>query len=152
MEEPPRVLAARPEQAAAVTGLLVRFFAEEGFAVPAATIGERVAAFLTEPANAVFLAWRGGRAVGVATVTTRFGIEYGLGGELEDLYVLPGARGAGVAGRLIDAAAGWCRSRGGTQLEVCVTPEGQRAHDLVGFYRRRGFADQGRRLLNRPLG
>jgi hypothetical protein len=98
VEEPLRVLPARPEQAAAVTGLLARFFAEEGFAVPAATVGERVASFLTEPANAVFLAWRGARAVGVATVTTRFGIEYGLGGELEDLYVCPTPAAAGSPG------------------------------------------------------
>jgi GNAT superfamily N-acetyltransferase len=150
MEDAVRVERARPGQAAAVAELVARFFAEEGFAVTT-TLGGRVEEFLVRPANAVFLAWRGPRPVGVATVTISFGLEHGLTGELEDLYVLPDARGAGVAWRLIEAVTGWCRSRGGSLLEVVVTAEGQQAHDLVGYYRRRGFVDEGRRLLGRSI-
>jgi GNAT superfamily N-acetyltransferase len=87
----------------------------------------------------------------VATVTTSFGLEYGLRGELEDLYVVVDRRGRGVAGRLIDAVVAWCAARRVTVLEVAVIAKSQRARDLVGFYRRGGFVDQGRQLLRRPV-
>jgi hypothetical protein len=34
---------------------------------------------------------------------------------------------------------------------VTVTPEGQASHDLIGFYERLGFANGGRRLMERRL-
>jgi GNAT superfamily N-acetyltransferase len=135
----------------AVLPLLLRFFAEEGFDTPPAQIGVEVQELLREPESAVFLAWYGAEAIGVATVTTSRGIEYGLSAEMEDLYVLPGKRSLGVGSALICAVQDWCIARGCTALEVVVTPEGQRAHDLVGYYRSRGFQESGRVILLRKL-
>lgn len=137
--------------AGAVGALVTRFFAEEGFTTPPALVAERAARFVVHPANAAWLAWRDGTPMGVATVTTSFGLEYGLSAELEDLWVDPAARGSGIAGRLVDAAVAWCRRQGCGSVAVCVTAEGQAAHDLVGYYRRHGFTDDGRRLLGRDL-
>jgi aminoglycoside 6'-N-acetyltransferase I len=127
--------------------LLERFFAEEGFQTPPGQIGEQLAVLLDDDESAVFLAWLGDRAVGVATVTTTSGIELGLSAELEDLYVLPEARGRGTGGALIEAVKAWCRAQGCTLVSVIVTPEGQATHNLIEYYRRRGFEETGRTLL-----
>jgi aminoglycoside 6'-N-acetyltransferase I len=130
-----------------VLPLLERFFAEEGFDALQAQIGADLVELIGAPGSAVFLAWQDKRPVGVATVTTTRGIELGMSAELEDLYVVPEARGTGVGSALIEAVKDWCRSRGCSLVAVVVTPEGQAAHDLMAYYRRRGFQETGRTLL-----
>jgi GNAT superfamily N-acetyltransferase len=66
---------------------------------------------------------------------------------MDDLYVLPEARGQGIAGSLIAAVRAWCQDHDVTVLAITVTPEAQEAHDLVTFYRKQGFYDTGRKLL-----
>lgn len=127
--------------------LLECFFAEEGFQIPPAQMRARLAKMLKDDGSAVFLAWSGDKAVGVATATTSSGIELGLSAELEDLYVLPEARDSGVGGTLIASVKDWCRTQGCTLVSVVVTPEGQAAHNLVEYYNRRGFKETGRTLL-----
>jgi aminoglycoside 6'-N-acetyltransferase I len=132
--------------------LLERFFAEEGFQTPPGQIGEQLAVLLDDDESVVFLARLGDRAVGVATVTTTSGIELGLSAELEDLYVLPEARGSGAGGALIEAVKAWCRAQSCTLVSVVVTPEGQAAHNLIEYYRGHGFEETGRTLLFARLG
>jgi aminoglycoside 6'-N-acetyltransferase I len=127
--------------------LVERFFAEEGFVASPEQMRDQLAGLLAGDDSAVFLAWLDDEAVGIATVTTTSGIELGLSAELEDLYVLPQARGLGVGAVLIKAVKGWCRARGCSLVAVVVTPEGQATHDLIGYYRRRGFQETGRTLL-----
>ena len=131
--------------------LLECFFAEEGFQLPPAQMRTRLAGMLKDDDSAVFLAWLGNEAVGVAAVTTSSGIELGLSAELEDLYVLPEARRSGVGEALIAAVKDWCRTRGCTLLSVVVTPEGQAAQNLIEYYDRRGFKEMGRTLMFAPL-
>ena len=131
----------------AVLPLLERFFAEEGFDTLQAQIGAELAELIGASGSAVFLARQDQRPVGVATVTTTRGIELGISAELEDLDVVPEARGTGVGSALIDAVKDWCRSRGCSLVAVVVTPEGQAAHDLMAYYRRQGFEETGRTLL-----
>jgi GNAT superfamily N-acetyltransferase len=132
--------------------LLERFFREEGFSTPAQEMRTSLRAMTTAPSSAVFLARRGHEAVGVATVTTSLGLEYGRSAELEDLYVLPEERGRGVASALIEAVCAWCRERGVSTVLVTVTPEGDTEHKLLDYYERRGFANTGRVILERALG
>jgi aminoglycoside 6'-N-acetyltransferase I len=131
--------------------LLRRFFSEEGFDTPAEEIRSSLAAMLASANSAVFLARRGEEVQGIATVTTSVGIEYGLAAEMDDLYVLPRARGKGIASALIEAVCAWCREQGCTTVLVTVTPEGEAAHGLVDFYQRRSFANTGRVILERNL-
>jgi aminoglycoside 6'-N-acetyltransferase I len=138
--------------------LLEQFFCEEGFDTPAEEMRASLRTMLAVPnadkehPSAVFLAWRGREAVGVATVTTCVGIEYGRSAELDDLYVLPQARGSGVASALIEAVCSWCSEERATVVLVTVTPEGEANHKLLDYYQRRGFAHTGRVILERALG
>jgi aminoglycoside 6'-N-acetyltransferase I len=141
-----------PRDESIAAELLVRFLAKEGFETPPERLRAHLALMLAEPGSAVFLAWEDERAVGVATVTTVIGLEFGRSAELEDLYVLPEARGRGVAGALIDAVRAWCRACGCAVLAVVVTPEGQSERGLLEFYTRRGFRVSGRALLYEELG
>jgi GNAT superfamily N-acetyltransferase len=88
---------ADPADAPAVSHLIGRFFTEEGFTTPPEEVTARMPDFLSTPGNAAFLALDGDGAVGVSTVTSTFGLEFGRVGEIEDLYVLPARRGQGVA-------------------------------------------------------
>ncbi len=131
--------------------LLQRFFSEEGFDTSAEKMWSSLSTMLTSRSSALFLARRGGEALGIATVTTSVGIEYGLAAELEDLYVLPHARGSGVASGLIETVCAWCRAQGCNTVLVTVTPEGEVAHGLKDFYQQRGFANTHRVILERRL-
>jgi len=130
-----------------VKPLLERFFAEEGFDIPRTQVGDQLVKLIEATESAVFMAQLDELPVGVATVTTSSGIELGLSAELEDLYVLPDARGAGVGSALIGAVKAWCRARGCSLVAVVVTPGGQAAHNLVEYYRGRGFEPSERTLL-----
>ncbi len=64
---------------------------------------------------------------------------------LTALWVDPDVRGAGLGGRLIEAAAGWAREQGALTVELSVTTNNDPA---AGLYARTGFTETGRR---RPL-
>jgi aminoglycoside 6'-N-acetyltransferase I len=131
--------------------LLQRFFTEEGFSTPAEEIYSSLQTMLKSPTSALFLAYEGAQAKGVATVTTSVGLEYGRAAELEDLYVLPSARGKWLAGALIEAVCLWCREQGCTTVLVTVTPQGETSHSLIGFYGKQGFVNTRRVILERRL-
>jgi predicted N-acetyltransferase YhbS len=79
-----------------------------------------------------------------------FGIEFGWAAEIGDLYVMPAARGRGLARALVEACEGLARGQGATNLQVTLTGHGETA-GLRAFYARLGFADDGRRILWRAI-
>jgi ribosomal protein S18 acetylase RimI-like enzyme len=59
-------------------------------------------------------------------------------GTMNDLYVAPGARGSGLAERLIQECLSRCAARGASRLEWMTAPENKRAqavYDRVGGVR-----------------
>lgn len=136
--------------AGAAALLLRRFFREEGFTTPDETILANLHKMLAMEHCAVLLAEEADEAIGVATVSMDFGIEYGWSAELGDLYVVPQHRGRGISRQLIAAAEDWLRSMGAVGYQVSVTPHGADA-DLKRFYLSLGFEDEGRALLYRLL-
>jgi GNAT superfamily N-acetyltransferase len=134
----------------AATMLLQRFFREEAFTTPGETIAANLRTMLALDRCAVLLAEDAEDAVGVATVSMDFGIEYGWSAELGDLYVVPQHRGRGVSRALVAAAEGWLRGMGAAGYQVTVTPHGADA-DLRRFYLQLGFAAEGRELLYKLL-
>ena len=135
----------------AATYLLQRFFAEEGFSTPPAVIAERVMMLAGLDTCLLITAESDDTVVGVATASMEFGIEFGWWAEMGDLYVVPDARGLGVAKLLVDGVEDWLRARGVAGYQVTVTPDGEDHHGLRTYYRKLGFTGDGRLLLFKDL-
>jgi ribosomal protein S18 acetylase RimI-like enzyme len=136
---------------ASASALLARFFAEEGFALPAEGLEPRVRTYTSLDHHGVFAAADEGEDVGVVTVAAGYSLEYGWVAEIEDLYVVPSHRGRGIGRALVERACEHAREDGCSAVLVTVRPDGQVRHGLVGFYGRIGFADEGRQLMERRL-
>ncbi|HUR08464.1 MAG TPA: GNAT family N-acetyltransferase [Nonomuraea sp.] len=143
---------AAPEDLPALLALAVDFYREDGFATSEADLRTNLATLITSPTARVAVSKAADdRVVAFAITTTTFGLESGLIAELEDLYVAPDARRHGEAQRLIEDSVRWSTDRGCGQLEIVIAPNGQDVSHLFDFYRKRGFRDEGRRLLSQPL-
>lgn len=135
----------------AAAELLIRFFREEQFDTPDATIRRNTASLAGLDTCGLFIAEAEGRTIGVATVSLEFGIEFGWGAEMGDLYVLPDWRGRGVSRRLVEAIESFLKAHGASFYQVTVTPYAQDAHDLGKFYESFGFGSEGRLILAKKL-
>jgi GNAT superfamily N-acetyltransferase len=133
------------------TDLLIRFFREEGFDTPDEVIRRNTATMAGLVNCGLFVAEAAGQTIGVATVSLEFGIEFGWGAEMGDLYVLPEWRGKGVSRQLVFAIESFLKERGATIYQVTVTPYAQDAHDMKAFYARLGFKSEGRLILAKRL-
>jgi GNAT superfamily N-acetyltransferase len=131
--------------------LLIRFFREEGFDTPDEVIRRHTAIMAGLDNCGIFIAEATGKAVGVATISLEFGIEFGWGAEMGDLYVLPEWRGKGVSRRIVLALEEFLKQRGASFYQVTVTLYAQEAHDLKTFYDRLGFDSEGRLILAKRL-
>jgi GNAT superfamily N-acetyltransferase len=147
MERVAHIVQVGPESFDPAFDLLRRFLAEEGFDVPQEQSRLNLQAFLSRADYGVFLASIAGRPIGIATVSTSVSVELGPMAEIDDLYVLPDARGQGVARALIEAALDWCRRQGRVYVQVTITPEGEAAHGLTGFYDKLGFVETRRTIM-----
>ena len=136
---------------AAVEALLLRFFQEEGFTTPPHVIASHCRAMVGIDVCGLFAAYSGTEAVGVATVSLNYGIEFGWYGEMGDLYVLPAHRGRGASLALVAAVENFLRERGASGYQVTVTAYAEQHHGLTEYYLSRGFVDEGRRIMSRLL-
>jgi GNAT superfamily N-acetyltransferase len=135
----------------AAADLLIRFFREEGFDTPDETVRSNTSRMAGIEACGLFVAETEAEAIGVATISMEFGIEFGWSGEMGDLYVLPTWRGRGVSQALVAAVEIFLKERGATGYQVTVTPFAEEAHGLQGYYRKLGFASEGRLILYKRL-
>src|SRR3954469_21190887 len=124
--------------AALVTRLLKAFFSHEGRVVP--HLGQNVEAILDDPGRG-FFTLAGDR--GVATTTIRISAGGGASAEIEEIWVLPSARGQGLGSRLLRTAVAECRRRGIESIELRVTPDDQEL-GTPDFYTKLGFSHGGR--------
>jgi GNAT superfamily N-acetyltransferase len=100
--------------------------------------GDRFQAFMARTAD--------GGAAGLLTLFESFAIYAGGAyGVINEMYVAPAHRSAGVGAALIDAAAAWGRGRGWARLDV-TAPESQRWLRTRRFYESRGFRFTGPKL------
>lgn len=86
-----------------------------------------------------------------ALTTTSFTLESGRIAELQDLYVRPEHRRRGIAALLIEDAAEWGRGVAASSLDLVIAPNGLDVSDLFSYYEARGFVNEERRILSRPL-
>ncbi len=145
-----RRLSAADDLAAAID-LLGRFFSEEGFSTEPVTIAANARQMASLDTCGLFMAEDRGKAIGVATVSLEFGIEYGWWAELGDLYVLPEYRGRGLSRALVAAAEDFLKQRDVAGYQVTVTSHASEHHDLARYYSRLGFDSEGRVILFKKL-
>lgn len=90
-----------------------------------------------------------GPIVGYAVLTLGFSLEYGgRDGFLDEIYVAPEARGQGIGSAALKFVMAEAEKLGIKALHLEVMPGNDRALEL---YRRHGFADTRRHLLNKWL-
>jgi GNAT superfamily N-acetyltransferase len=139
------------DDVAAAAELLIRFFREEGFDTPDAAIRANTSRMAAIEACGLFIAEADAQAIGVATISMEFGIEFGWSGEMGDLYVVPNWRGRGVSQALVAAVEAFLTERDANGYQVTVTPYAEEAHGLQSYYRKLGFASEGRLILYKRL-
>ena len=108
------------------------------------------ALFGERPAAEALIAERGSQSVGYALFFQTFSSFLTTRGIwLEDLFVLPAHRGAGVGRALLSAVAACVQERGGGRLEWCALDWNELA---LGFYRRIGAQRMDEWITHRLVG
>lgn len=102
-----------------------------------------------EPLARCWLIRRSGAAIGYLVLTLGYSVEHGgRDGFIDDLYVIPSARGRGVGAAMLNFALEQARGLGILTLHLEVETANERANTL---YRSLGFAENGRRLMSLRL-
>lgn len=146
-----KISVAAPDDLELLIRLARAFYDEDGFATTDAQLAHNLNVLLHAANAHVALAAVDRSVAGFALSTTAFILESGLVAELQDLYVVPAARGHGVGTALIEDAARWAQSQAASLLEVVIAPNGRDVTHLLSYYRARAFVDGGRRVLARAL-
>jgi len=147
------IAAVRSDDAAVLVMLARAFLGEEGRTLDAAGKAALVAIAEGEPMARAWLVRNGERAVGyliiTLVITLGFSVEYGgRDGFIDDVYLVPEARGAGLGRRLLAFALAEAERLGVRTLHLEVDVENERATRL---YRAGGFEETGRRLMRRRI-
>lgn len=129
---------ATPADAEAITRLLRAFFSHEGRVVP--ELEHNVDTILENPGRGFFTLCD---ANGVATTTIHISTGGGCSAVIDEIWVQPSARGAGLGSRLLRAAVSECKRRGIESIELRVTPADQEI-GVPDFYAKQGFRHVGR--------
>jgi ribosomal protein S18 acetylase RimI-like enzyme len=137
-----------PGDRAALESLVRAYDAEDGLDFDEARQGAALAAVLA--GDPLCLAWlvRHAGAVGYVVVTLGFSLESGgRDGFIDELFIVPSARGRGLGARVLALIEREASARGLNKLYLEV------GHDnpALALYRRAGFVDHRRYLLSKPL-
>jgi GNAT superfamily N-acetyltransferase len=133
-----------------VVELLALQLAEHSLQPPRDALEAAVDRLVREPSlGFVLVADAGGALVGLAAVSWVFSLEHGgRAAWLEELYVLPERRGAGVGTALLAAACADAGAGGARAIDLEIEAGHERAASL---YERHGFVAHARRRWFRPL-
>ncbi|MDR0902098.1 MAG: GNAT family N-acetyltransferase [Opitutaceae bacterium] len=159
---PLRWTEAAPGDEAAIIALMRDFYAEDKITFRPGAVREGVRALLASPAaGRLFLLRRAaagaardddaasGPPLGHLALTFCFSMEFhGRFVLLDELYIAPSARGAGLANAALRFAAGWARGQGARAVRLEVNAHNARVRPL---YAKHGFADDHRDLFTRWL-
>jgi ribosomal protein S18 acetylase RimI-like enzyme len=98
----------------------------------------------------VWVIEQAGEAAGYLVLTWGYSLEFhGRDAFIDELYVAPSYRGAGLGRQAVEWAEAACMAHGAGAVHLEVEIDNERAHAL---YRRRGFAERGLRLMTKRLG
>jgi len=141
---------ALPADLDALLALQRDYYAEDGYRFEPAMAREAFGRLLAEPAlGRAWLAEDGGRVVAYVVLTLGWSLEFGgRDAFVDELYVTPSARGAGLGRAGLAMAEAGARALAVRALHLEV--EGGKPAALA-MYRRNGFAEHGRALLKKSL-
>jgi GNAT superfamily N-acetyltransferase len=130
--------------------LMADFYAEAGYSLDRPHAEEAFAALLADPRlGRVWLIEHGAAAVGHVVVTFAFAMEYGgLTAVVDDFYVRPDARGAGLGTAALAEARRACAELGMRAMRVEVGRDNAIAQAV---YRHVGFEARDHQLMALPL-
>lgn len=130
--------------------VLREFYAEEHLPWNEPALRAALAVLIADPsAGRLRLIVRGDEIAGHLAVGFCFSLEFGgRYGLLDELFVLPAHRGAGLAKRALAEAEALCRTEGLLALRLEVNDDNERAR---GIYERAGYRAHPRRLMTRWL-
>lgn len=137
------------EEADQFLTLVAAFHAEGGHPLDDGGREAARAIALGHPLGRAWLIREAGRTVGYTVLCLGFGIEYGgADAFIDDLYLVPEARGRGLGAEVMDELAKIARGLGLKALFLVVAPENRRAQRL---YRRQGFESTDWQLMAKRL-
>lgn len=130
--------------------VLRAFYAEEHLPWNEPALRAALSVLIADPnAGRLRLILRGEEIAGHLAVGFCFSLEFGgRYGLLDELFVLPAHRGAGLAKRALAEAEALCRAEGLLTLRLEVNDDNERAR---GIYERAGYTAHARRLMTRWL-
>jgi ribosomal protein S18 acetylase RimI-like enzyme len=130
--------------------MMEELYAEDGGRFEAAAAEKALRGLLGDGSlGALWIAEDADGACGYVILTMGYSLEFhGRDAFVDELFVLPRARGRGLGTRALAVLEAECRRRGVRALHLEVTPTNQAAVEL---YRRHGFALRERRLMTRKL-
>ena len=142
---------ARREELPQLVALLGILFSQEAEFVPDDAKQTRALEKILsdESVGTIFVARAEGRVVAMATlIYTISTAEGGTAALFEDLVVLPGHRGRGIASSLLEFVIQEARKQGVLRLTLLTDRQNERAHAL---YRKLGFADSAMKPMRLKL-
>jgi GNAT superfamily N-acetyltransferase len=144
------ILKASPEHLAAILRLLSTQLREHHIEISDAKLEVAVRGVIENPGRGLILAaFLDGRCAGVAYVSFVWTLEHGgCSAWLEELYVDPGLRNAGIGTTLLRAVLDECESFGCAALDLEIDVDHEKVRSL---YERHDFVALPRRRLARLL-
>lgn len=133
-----------------VAAFMHAFHAESGYALDHAAADRALATLVADPGlGRLWVIEHDESPAGYVAVTFGFSLEYlGRDAFIDDLYLEPACRGAGLGTRVLEAVESECRALGVNALHLEVERGNEAARSL---YRRRGFRSNDRLLLTKRL-
>jgi ribosomal protein S18 acetylase RimI-like enzyme len=140
---------AREADADALLAMACAFHNEDGHPLDPRGEAAVVQVARGEPFARAWILRDGSAAVGYVVITLGYSIEYGgRDGFIDDLYLIPEARGRGLGRKLLEFTLTEAAALGIRTLHLEVEAENEYAGRL---YRRAGFEATGRRLMRLRL-
>ena len=137
---------ADPADLPRLLALAQAFHAEDGHALDARGEAAMAALLADTDKGRLWLIVAAGEPVGYAALCFGFSIEYGgRDAFIDDIYVVPEARGKGIGSRILDLVCAAARDCGCLALHLEVMEDNAGAARL---YERHGFRDRSSRLMS----
>ena len=141
---------AAPSDLEGIVSMMRQYYEEDGYGFDAAAARGAVGALISDPSLGwLWIIEENAELCGYLAVTLGYSLEYrGRDAFLDELYLLPGARGRGIGSRAVTLAEETCRRVGVHALHLEVEKDKEGA---LGLYRRAGFEAHDRVLMTKRL-